>query len=180
MISEKINSLSKIYAQAFYEATKDKDFELIKTQLSAVCNTISQSKNLKNILENPSIPNRNKISIIDEIFADKIDTGILNLLKLLIDKNRLTQLEKICSTYIEIQNDIIHKKTVEIISPIDIDKTNKQLILKSIEQKLNAQITPVWMVDESIIGGLIFKFDDYVIDTSIKTKLEKFEKNILR
>jgi F0F1-type ATP synthase delta subunit len=72
------------------------------------------------------------------------------------------------------------KKKVEIISPIELNFENKSNILFKLEHKLNCEIIPKWTIDESIIAGLVYKFDDYVIDTSIRAKLKDFSKVINR
>ena len=73
-----------------------------------------------------------------------------------------------------------NKKNVEIISPIELNFETKSNVLFKLEHKLNCEVVPRWTVDEDIIAGLTFKFDDYVIDTSIRNKIENLSKNISR
>lgn len=84
------------------------------------------------------------------------------------------------ASYIEMLDKMSNKKKVEITSSIDLTFENKTNVLFALEHKLNCEVVPIWRVDKSIIAGLTFKFDDYVIDTSVRTKIENLRKKITR
>lgn len=181
MDKNKISLISKNYANALIEISKqDNSFEKFKTQLQQVSDTINSSNDLKLVMDNSSVSYINKIEIIENIFKDKIDLRILNLLKILIEKNRFDEFDSITQAYCEIADNFERKKDVEIISSVELEIDIKGKILNKLEQKLHSEVMPRWTVDESLIGGLVFKFGDVVIDTSIKSKLENLSKYMLR
>ncbi len=177
MAEKKISTISKIYANALLEACSDCR-DLIKAQLYEVLEVISSSQDLNIVMADNSISPCKKNDILDKIFGDKVDNRIINLLKILSDKNRFGEISSIYEAYEEILNSRSNKKNVEIISSIDLDENMKNKITERLQNKLNCEILPDWHVDENIIAGLNFKFDDYVIDASVRTKLEKLSKNI--
>lgn len=180
-MSEKILSeISKNYAKALIESTAGISGDDILKQLEAIEDTISSSADLRIVMSNSSISSGKKIEIIEEIFSKKIDQKLLNLLKILIDKNRFNELPSICDYYKQMTEKKENKRTVEIVSPIELNFENKTKIMFKLEKKLNSEIIPIWTVDESLIAGLVFKFDDYVIDTSVKAKLEDLSKTLNR
>ena len=73
-----------------------------------------------------------------------------------------------------------NKKNVEIVSSIELNFETKSNILFKLERKLQCEVIPHWSIDENIIAGLQFKFDDYVIDSSVRNKIENLSKNISR
>ena len=170
----RISTISKNYANALFEAFEDKD--LAKTQLKDVLDTINSGNDLKVVLSNSSISHSTKLQIIDEIFKSKVDDKILNFIKILIEKQRINELNEIYQALVNLSDEISNRKTVEIISSIELDDPTKEKIINSLIQKLNCNIQPDWQTDEKIIAGLIFKYDDYVIDTSILAKLKKLSK----
>lgn len=181
MDKNKISLISKNYANALIEISKqDNSFEKFKTQLQQVSDTINSSNDLKLVMDNSSVFCINKIEIIENIFKDKIDLRILNLLKILVEKNRFNEFDSITLAYCEIADNFERKKDVEIISSVELEIDIKGKILNKLEQKLHSEVMPRWTVDESLIGGLVFKFGDFVIDTSIKSKLENLSKYLLR
>ena len=170
----RISTISRNYAQALFDSFEDK--ETIKTQLGDVIDTINSSYDLKAVLINPSISYSKRLEIVDGIFNTKIDEKILNFIKLLIEKQRICELEEIFQAFNEIIDKKSNRKTVEIISSIQLDDLTKEKIINSLNKKLNCNIQPKWQTDEKIIAGLIFKYDDYIIDTSILARLKNLSK----
>ena len=90
------------------------------------------------------------------------------------------EFDSILTSYNDKIDRLANIKNVEIISAIDLNFETKTNILFKLEHKLNCEIVPHWHTDKNIIAGLTFKFDDYVIDTSIRNKIENLSKNISR
>ena len=157
----RVSTVSKNYAKALLDVADEfNSLDLIKTQLDDIKSVLQSSKDLQIVMENSSISSAKKIEILTSIFGNKIDEKLMNFLKFLDKKS--------------------NKKNVEVISPIELNFETKSNILFKLEHKLNCEVVPHWTVDESIIAGLAFKFDDYVIDTSVRNKIENLCKNISR
>ena len=178
-----LSEISKNYAKALLESTADgarKDNEYYIKQLDEILEVFTTSDDLKVVMANSSVSAGKKIEILEEVFKDKIDKKILNLLKILVDKNRFSELDSIITYYKQKNEKQENKKTIEIVSPIELNNENKTKVLSKLEQKFNCDILPVWTTDKSLIAGLVFKIDDYVVDTSIKAKLEDLKKTLNR
>ena len=117
---------------------------------------------------------------MSEIFEGKIEKKLINFLKILVEKNRFNEFAAIKKSFSDMVQKLSNKKTVEITSPIKLNFENKTNVLFKLEHKFNCEILPVWKVDKSLIAGLTFKYDDCVIDTSLRAKLENLSKNINR
>ncbi len=172
MKNKKISQISKIYASAIF----DSDYAKIKEQLKQIQETLNSSNELILILQNTSINLDKKIQVLEDIFSNKIDKKLLNLLKLLSEKNRLSEFNSICESFnqlVDERNNIIQ---VEIVSAIELSQAQQLLILEKLENKLCSKISPIWEQDTDLIAGLIFKLGDKVIDTSVRKKLEQISK----
>lgn len=181
MAEKIISTVSKIYAKSLIDlATESNSLDLYHEQLKNVLDSFEASSDLQNVMNNPTISVENKIQILEEVFASRVDKKILNLLKLLVEKNRFNEFESVYHAYCEMYDKKSNKKTVEVVSAVKLSFEDKTNVLFKLEHKLNCEITPSWSVDENIIAGLLFKFDDYVIDTSVRTKIESLSKSISR
>lgn len=180
MTKTMISTISKNYAKALMETIEQKSFEKIEKQLTQIAQVIESSEDLRIVMSNSSISTSTKIEIIDSIFNKKIDSKLLNLLKILIEKNRFNEFESIRAEYSNMLEKRSNKKTVEVSSPIELNFENKSNVLFKLEHKLGCEITPIWKVDKTLIAGLAFKIDDCVIDTSVRAKLADLSKNINR
>ncbi len=181
MTEKIISTVSKIYAKSLIDlATESNSLDLFHQQLGEVLNTFKSSEELQKVMSNPTISVENKIQVLEDVFASRVDKKILNLLKLLVEKNRFSEFESIYYAYCEMFDNKSNKKAVEVVSAVNLSFEDKTNVLFKLEHKLNCEITPSWSVDENIIAGLLFKFDDYVIDTSVRTKIESLSKSISR
>lgn len=181
-MSEKhISLISKNYAKALMDISMQNDSVVsIKADIAKALDVLNSSYDLKLVMDNSSISTSKKIEIIEEIFKDKISQQILNLLRILVEKGRFDEFENIVLAYNEMADNLENRKNVEIISSFDLDVDIKGKILSKLEKKLNSEVIPQWSIDESIIAGLVFRFEDSIIDTSVKSKLEKLSKYMLR
>jgi F-type H+-transporting ATPase subunit delta len=176
-----ISEISKTYAKSLAEISTEQNCdELYLKQLYEISEIFNKSKDLTVVMSNTSISLNKKLEIIDSIFKSKIDKKLLNFIKLIIEKRRFNEFDSIVESYSNMIDKKSGKKKVEIISPIALSFENKSNVLFKLEHKLKCEIIPTWTIDESIIAGLVFKFDDYVIDTSIRAKLKNFSKVINR
>ncbi len=181
MTKTMISTISKTYAKALLESTSESGaYKNIAIELDEILKILKSSKDLQIVMENSSISISKKVEILNSIFENKIDEKLLNLLKILVEKNRFNELAAIKEAYSNMLEDLSNKKTVEITSPIELNFENKTNVLFKLEHKLNCEITPVWKVDKSLIAGLTFKIGDCVIDTSIRAKLEDLSKKLNR
>ncbi len=165
---------AKIYAKALSELNLDSS--AIISELNQIALVIESSSDLQAIIANSAIGYSKKSEILKAIFKDKISDDILKFLLVLTEKNRLSILDQITETYKDISAEKSGIRTVEIISAVDLDDKFKSAIIKNLEEKLHKQISPVWAVSPDIIGGLIFKIGDLVIDSSLKNKIDKLSK----
>lgn len=134
---------------------------------------------MTDVLENPAISDETKFSIIDEVFTKSVNEKIRDFLKILIEKKRFKELEGIVAAYQEELDKINNLQRVEVISAIELDDNSKQKIIDKLQNRLQKNVIAQWQTDEEIIGGLVVKINDDVIDSSLKNKLENLSKNII-
>lgn len=166
-----ITKTAKIYANALIDENSTNHIK----NLEIVQQVFAENKDLENLLTNPTISNTQKTIILDEIFKTHISKEILNYIKILTENNHITEIKdiiEIIKTQIDENNGI---KAVTITSAIKLTKSQQKEITEVIENKLNKKIKPNWQIKEDIIAGLVVKIDDDIIDTSIKTKLDKIK-----
>lgn len=166
-----ITQTSEIYAQSLLGL----DFDVL-AQLKQIKEVFENSHDLFEVLTNPSINITVKNGIIQSVFGGRIDDRLVNFLKILTEKSRIDEFNQIMTSFeaaLDKKNNI---KQVEIVSAVELSQEQKDKITAKLERKLNAQIRSLWGVNPDIIGGLIFKYDDVVIDSSLNKKIENFGK----
>ena len=177
----KISTSAKNYANSLLQVGKDgvMSYDDILNDLNTVKEIVSSSAELTQVMENPAVSDNTKYEILDSVFLGQINDKLINFLKVLIDKNRFSEFSQIKADY-EIKLDDVNKiQAVEITSAVELSEEYRERILQKLGEKLQKNIRPNWKVDENIIAGLIYRINDNVIDTSIKSKLDKLNKNLM-
>lgn len=176
-----ISLTAKNYADALVKLGQDNvvSYDDILNNLEIIQEICNKSNDLTAVLENPAISQDTKISIIDEIFSKYVNEKIRDFLKILIEKKRFNELDGIIAAYQEELDKINNLQRVEVISAIELDDNSKQKIIDKLQNRLQKNVIAQWQTDEEIIGGLVVKINDDVIDSSLKNKLENLSKNII-
>lgn len=178
---EQISLSAKNYSKALVEMVRDNviSFEDLSKDLATVSEILETSQDLRLTLENPTVSEEVKSQIIEEVFKNEVHPQVVSFLKVLIDKNRFSEFSQIKTDY-EIKLDDVNKiQAVDITSAVELSEEYRERILQKLSEKLQKNIRPNWKVDENIIAGLIYRINDNVIDTSIKSKLDKLNKNLM-
>ena len=178
---KQISTSAKNYAASLIQVGKDgvMTYDAILNDLNTVMDITSESTELVSVMENPAISINSKNEIIDSVFANQISDKIINFLKILIDKKRFYEIDQIIQCYKTEVDKINNIQQVEVVSAVELTDDRKERLTEKLKSKLNKQVKVNWILDNDIIGGLIIKINDDVIDNSLKNKLETLSKNII-
>lgn len=168
------------YATAFMELAERQDmFDKFDSDLAIIKETINSNKELKDFLEHPLIQSSDKKEVTESIFGEHISVFSLNLVKLLIDKNRILILPMLADHYKALLRKKRNISTAQVITAIEISEEIKNRVKEKLEKILSRTIEIETTIDKEIIAGMIVKIDDKIIDGSIRTKFENMKKNIM-
>lgn len=183
-MGEKSNSglyqIAQRYSEALFSiAEDDNNLDFIKDDLTNVLNAINEIKDFKNFLENPVVSIEDKKEVFESVFKNKIDDKILNFLKLLIDNNRFFAFPEIVSDFEDKLNKKRNIAIAQVISCVDIDNDTLQILKQKLEIIFKKSISLELKQDKSIIGGVVVKIADKIIDGSIKAKIEEMKRQLI-
>lgn len=168
------------YAEAFFSLGLDKEcVEKYKDELNIVHDAFSNVNNLKEFFISENVTKNDKKKIVDEALASSISKDTLNFLKLLIDKGRMSYYEEIIDEYRHLANDKLNIKEgiIESVRPLNKDK------IKQLEEALSKNGEKVELkqkINKSLISGFKIRFDNEIIDASMKDKISKLQDLISR
>ena len=172
---------SERYSRALFEVAKESNqLDNIENDIRNFKLLLSSSVEISNFLKDPtqSLSTQNNFVAL---LAEKIgfSKNLKNFFLLLIEKRRIFFVEKIFESFLklclkkrgEIKASLISSKE---LSQSDLDKINKEL-----SQSMGATLKFDYVVDKNLIGGLKLQLGSFMIDTSIKNKLKKYEQAML-
>jgi F-type H+-transporting ATPase subunit delta len=162
------NAIEKSLIDTFY-----KDFVLVQ-------NSIKGSRELGLLLKNPVTNKDKKISIVKELFGKHINNESFEFIRFLIDKGRDNIILEILNSFFEIRNEYLGLLEVNVFGFYPLSEDQQGKIKKELEETIKKKITVSFQVDKSILGGIIIKIDDTVLDASVKRKLELLKEHMLK
>ena len=172
---------SERYSRALYEvANESGELQKIELDIETFKLTLKESLDLKNFIYNPthSIENQN---IVMDILSNelKFSKNLKNFFLLLIKKRRIFFISKILDSFSKLCMKKKGELKASLISSKELSKDELDVISKDLSQSMGSTIKFDYKVDKDLIGGLKLQLGSFMIDTSIKNKLKKFEQKML-
>jgi len=175
-----VNDVAKVYANSIFDIAKEKNIlPQIEEELKVVSDILKEEDNFRNYLNAPGINNDSKKGFVDKVFAGKISEYIVNLLKLLIDNGRQSVVSEIYRAYVELNDIANNRQRITVITQSNLDSSLLNKIKAEVGTKLGMEVIVTEQVDESILGGIIIKIGDLVIDGSLAKGLKNIRRNLL-
>jgi F-type H+-transporting ATPase subunit delta len=168
---------SKRYAQAIFQIAQEND-ELDKwlDELNTI-SLLMENKEFSSLVENPKLPFETKAKLVEKSLAG-IGRMPLNLVYLLIAKDKTNLSSQIAVEYEQLLDEYHGIKKVDVITAIPYSKKVQGEFQRKIEELINSKVRVDFTVDENLLGGIIARIDGSVIDGSIRTRLNELKKNM--
>ena len=168
--------VAKRYATALAESTIDCIDKTID-DMNLLNVSIFQNEEVKTFFLHPVVSLKDKKEAIEEGFKDKISDTTLNFVQTLLDENRFIIFKTILELFIKETEKIKNLQRVEVISAVDMENEERERLSKKLSEKLNKNVILNYSLDSSILGGLVIKIEDKIIDLSLKAGFENFKKD---
>ena len=167
------------YANALMELATEKNvLKQVADDMELVFNGIAYSKELRTILKSPIIKTEKKETILNEIFKNRIGDVSANFLQFVIKKKRENLIYDILKRFKELYYLRINRVEAKITSSVELTERQKDQLQSSLEKYTQKDVTSIFAIDDSIIGGFVVKINDTVLDSSIKQQLNKLRKKL--
>ena len=166
--------VDKIYGDAYISVKTDED-DLLEAleEAKAVKEILDSNTDFVNFLNHPQITKEEKMEAAKNVFDGRVSDDMTGFLMIIIKKGRFKEFDGIF-TYIisnikrQLGIGALHVTSAMPLSQEQKDKILKKVIASSEYQKLEV----TYETDKDIIGGLILRMDDRIVDNSIRTKLD--------
>ena len=170
---------SKRYAQAVFEiALETGELDRWQSDLSKIAG-LSEDTALVALLENPKFHFADKARLLREQLGD-INPLALNLIHLLVIRSRLSMLAEIADEYQRLLDSYRGIEQVEVITAIPLDDEDKLRLRERLGAAIGKEVVLKPEVDSSLIGGIIARIGDRLLDGSTRSKLSALKKELGR
>jgi len=174
--------VSKTYGEALFQVAIEQDkLDSFMEEIITIQQILKENPDFFALMNHPRISKDEKKDVIKNVFVNSVDKEIIGLFDLIITKDRYHEIDSILSYFIEKAKLEKGIGTAIITSAVELQEEQKQQISKKLlDTTMYETMEMKYIIDKNLIGGLIIRINDRVVDSSIKTKLENMKKELLK
>lgn len=165
--------VSKTYGDALFEtAVESNRLDDFSEEAKGILTVLRENQELSRLMNHPQIVKEEKIHLIENIFKGKVADEMVGLMLIIVEKDHFAQTESVLEYFIDRVKEHKSIGTAYVTSAMELSEQQKQ----SVEQRLLETTKYVsfemhYDVDTALIGGMVIRIGDRVVDSSIRTKL---------
>lgn len=172
--------VSKVYGDALFETALEKDrMDVLYEEICSLIPILEDNPELMALLNNPRVVKEEKVSIMHQVFSGRVAEELMGFLAIVVEKDRQNDLLAVFEYFIERVKEFKKIGTASVVSAVELSGEQKERL----KEKLLASTDYVmfemnYQVDPSLLGGLVIRIGDRVVDSSIRTRLYELKKEL--
>ena len=172
--------VSKTYGDALFEtAVESNRLDDFSEEAKGILNVLRENQELSRLMNHPQIVKEEKIHLIESIFQGKVLDEMVGLMIMMIQKDHFAEMESVFVYFIDQVKEYKNIGTAYVTSAMELSEAQK----KDVEARLLETTKYVafemhYDVDTALIGGMVIRIGDRVVDSSVKTKLYELSREL--
>ena len=173
-----MDELAEVYARALFEVAREQGkLDVIREQLAQFADALESDRQLAIFFFSPYFSTAEKEQGLARVL-EGADESFVNFLRLLIEKHRMPVLFRIRHVYQGMWDEENKVLPVEITSAIALDPATTENLGNTIGERAGRKVTLAARVDPEIIGGIIVRVGNSILDASIRNRLEQLRRHV--
>lgn len=174
--------ISGTYGEALFELAVEEDrLDSLAEEIQTLRQILSENDDLEKLMNHPKISKDEKLQVMETIFKERISEELMGLLSIIITKDRYRELDAVLEYFLNRVKEVkgigvAYVTTVDSLS----DAQKEQIVGKLLATTGYQQMEMHYQEDKSLIGGMVIRIGDRIVDSSIKTKLEELQKQLMK
>lgn len=161
------------YARGFLELAKAEGaLETVEAELFSIAEALDSSPELRSALTDPQLPNEKKRAVLTDLLSGKASPMTVGLVQLIVDQGRASDLPAVARALVETAASSRHHAVAEIRSAVPLDASTVQRLATALGKATGKELEVKVIVDDSVVGGIVARVGDTVIDGSIASRVD--------
>ena len=161
------------YAQALFAVAEAEGvLDEVTDELFRFTRTVEQHPELRQALTDPKLPAERKRAVLQDLLGDRANRHTLNVLEFIVEQGRARELEAIVSELIDLAAERRRHVVAEVRTAVPLDGERRKRLAAALSEATGKDVELKVIVDESVVGGVVARVGDQVIDGSIRRRLE--------
>lgn len=160
-------------------AVEEHALDALAEEAKVVLESFQENPELSKLLNHPKIVKEEKISVIENIFKGRASDHMVGFLTLVVEKDRHNDLEAIIRYFLDKVREEKNIGVAYVTSAVPLEDAQKEQIRqKLLHTTKYTEFETIYQVDKSLIGGLIIRVGDRVVDSSIRSRINRLSKEL--
>jgi F-type H+-transporting ATPase subunit delta len=175
-----MEEIAQVYARSLFEAAKDQDkLDEIREQLGTFADAVAESHDLQVFLFSPYLSTEEKKQGLRRAI-EGADEAFLNFLDLVVENHRMPAIFRVRREFDELWEEENQLLPVQVTSAVPLDDAIVQEIGSTIGEQTGKQVELSSHVDPDILGGIVVRVGNSILDASIRNRLEQLRKQVAK
>lgn len=168
-----LNTVARPYTKAAFEYALDKGTLDQWSDMLTTASAVAQDELMVRVLGNPALTSEQKADALMSVCDEQFDEAGKNYVSLLAENQRLPLLPEISAQFEQLKANQQQSVEIDVTTAFDLDEQQQQKLAQALGTKLGREVNLTSKVDKSILGGVVVRTDDLVIDGSVRARLAK-------
>jgi F-type H+-transporting ATPase subunit delta len=173
-----VEELAQVYGRSLFQVAQEQGkLDELREQLGQFADALDQHRELAVFFFSPYFSSQEKRDALDTLL-DGADAIFLNFLALLIENHRMPVIFRIRQEYERLWDEENKMLPVQITSAIALDDATTESLGKTIGERAGRKVALASRVDPDILGGIIIRVGNSILDASIRNRLEQLRRHV--
>jgi F-type H+-transporting ATPase subunit delta len=173
-----MEELAQVYARSLFEVAREHGkLDELREQLAQFADALDENRDLAVFFFSPYFSTKEKQAALARVL-DGADERFLNFLSLLIENHRMPVIFRIRHEYERLWDEENRTLPVEITSAIELDEETTASLGRTIGEGAGRKVTLAARVDPDILGGIVVRVGNSILDASIRNRLEQLRRHV--
>jgi len=173
-----MDELARVYARSLFEvALEQGKLDVLREQLGQFVDALSEDRQLAVFFFSPYFSSKEKQDALGRVL-EGADPALMNFLSLLIENHRMPVLFRIRQQYERLWEEENRTLPVEITSAVALDERTTEELGRTIGERAGRKVTLAARVDPDILGGVVLRVGNSILDASIRNRLEQLRRQV--
>jgi F-type H+-transporting ATPase subunit delta len=169
------------YADALFRVLQaEGELDRVENELYHFGKTLESNHELRQALSDQAVPRDKRVSVVEELLGDKASPHTIGLITFIVAQGRARQLPQILDELSDLAAEARQHVVAEVRSAVSLDEKQRDELAAALSKATGKNVEVRNVVDPSVIGGVVAKVGDTVIDGSVKRRLDQLKEQVRR
>jgi len=174
-----LTTLARPYAKAAFEYARSSTQELKSwSEALALMAQVCEQSVVKKVLASPKLTSAEKADALIGVCGDKLNDNIKQFVNVLAENKRLGLLDEIYRVYEDLKSQLEKFVDIDVQTAFELPADIQKNLAEKLGQKLSSEVSLQTTIDKSLLGGIVIRAGDTVIDGSVRGRLAKLAETI--